>query len=91
MSQWQPCKRRLFIKRLRKLGFDGPYSGARHQFMVYENHRLSVPSNSEYSVPQLKMMLTAIAAAVFVIYPSGCFSSFIIHLKDGREFATDRY
>ena len=25
--------------------------------MVYENHRLSVPSNSEYSVPQLKMMI----------------------------------
>ena len=57
MSQWQPCKRRLFIKRLRKLGFDGPYSGTRHQFLVYENHRLSVPSNPEYSVPQLKMMI----------------------------------
>jgi len=39
----------------------------------------------------MKKLLTAIAAAVFVIYPSGCFSSFIIHLKDGREFATDRY
>jgi len=60
MSQWQPCKRRLFIKRLRKLGFDGPYSGTRHQFMVYKNHRLSVPSNSEYSAPQLKMMLNEV-------------------------------
>jgi len=57
MSPWQPCKRRLFIKRLRKLGFDGPYAGSRHQFMVYKNHRLSVPANSEYSVPQLKMMI----------------------------------
>ena len=57
MSQWQPCKRRLFIKRLRKLGFDGPYAGSRHQFMVYEKHRLSVPSNSDYSVPQMKMMI----------------------------------
>lgn len=57
MSQWQPCKRRIFIKRLHKIGFEGPYSGTRHQFMVYENHRLSVPSNSEYSVPQLKMMI----------------------------------
>ena len=57
MSQWRPCKRRFFIKRLRKLGFDGPYSGTRHQFLVYENHRLSVPSNPEYSVPQLKMMI----------------------------------
>jgi len=60
MSQWQPCKRRLFIKRLRKLGFDGPYAGSRHQFMVNENHRLSVPSNSDYSIPQLKMMISEV-------------------------------
>ena len=53
MSQWLPCKRRVFMQRLRKLGFDGPYSGTRHQFMVYEGHRMSVPSNAEYSVPQL--------------------------------------
>ena len=64
MSQWQPCKRRLFIKRLQKLGFDGPYSGTRHQFMIYDNHRLSVPSNSEYSVPQLKMMINEVKSII---------------------------
>ncbi len=57
MSQWRRCKRRDFIRRLRKLGFDGPYSGTRHHFMVYEQHRLAVPSNAEYSVPQLRIML----------------------------------
>jgi len=57
MGPWHPCKRREFIKRLRQLEFKGPYSGARHQFMVYNNQRLSIPSNSEYSVPQLRMML----------------------------------
>jgi len=57
MSPWQPCKRRVFIKRLRQLGFDGPYSGTHHQFMVYSNHRMRIPSDSEYSVPQLRMML----------------------------------
>lgn len=57
MSQWMPCKRRDFIRRLRKLGFDGPYSGTRHQFMIYEQHRLAIPSNAEYSVPQLRMMI----------------------------------
>ena len=40
MSPWQPCKRRVFIKRLRNLGFEGPFSGTRHQFMVFENYRL---------------------------------------------------
>ena len=57
MSRWTPCKRRDFIRRLRQLGFDGPFSGTRHQFMVYEQHRLTIPSNAEYSVPQLRMMI----------------------------------
>jgi len=52
-----PCKRRDFLRRLQTLGFDGPYSGARHQFMVYGRHRLAIPSNTEYSVPQLRMMV----------------------------------
>jgi len=25
--------------------------------MVYEQHRLTIPSNDEYSVPQLRMMI----------------------------------
>ena len=57
MNQWKPCKRRDFIRSLRKLGFDGPYSGTRHQFMVYGQHRLAIHSNTEYSVPQLRMMI----------------------------------
>ena len=57
MSPWQPCKRQVFIKRLRKLGFEGPFSGTRHQFMVFGNYRLSIPSNAEYSVPQLRKMI----------------------------------
>lgn len=54
---WTSCKRRDFIRRLRRLGFNGPVSGTRHQFMTYGTHRLTIPSNDEYSVPQLRMML----------------------------------
>ena len=57
MSRLNPCKRKDFIKKLRKLGFDQPRSGTRHQFMIYQQYRLTIPSNSEYSVPQLKMMI----------------------------------
>lgn len=57
MSRWNPCRRNEFIRRLRKLGFEGLYSGTKHQFMLYEQHRLTVPSNAEYSVPQLRMMI----------------------------------
>jgi hypothetical protein len=61
MSGWLPCKRREFIRRLRALGFDGPFSGARHQFMTFDDHRLTIPSNEEYSVPQLRFMLQEVA------------------------------
>ena len=64
MSQWSPCKRREFIRRLRELGFDGPFSGTRHQFMVYEKQRLAIPSNAEYSVPQLRLMLQEVAEII---------------------------
>lgn len=60
MSRWSPTKRRDFIRRLYKLGFDGPFSGTRHQFMVFKQHRLAIPSNNEYSVPQLRMMIREI-------------------------------
>ena len=64
MSQWTPCKRRDFIQRLRKIGFAGPYSGTRHQFMIFGQHRLAIPSNAEFSVPQLRMMLREVQQIV---------------------------
>ena len=60
MSLLSPCKRREFIRKLYKLGFSGPFVGRKHHFMVYKEHRLTIPSNREYSVPQLKMMLKEI-------------------------------
>jgi hypothetical protein len=57
MAGWRPLKRREFIRKLRALGFDGPFSGTRHQFMIYGQHRQTIPTNAEYSVPQLRMLL----------------------------------
>lgn len=64
MSRWTPCRRRDFIRRLRGLGFDGPYSGTRHQFMVYGQQRLAIPSNAEYSVPQLRMLIQEVEGII---------------------------
>jgi hypothetical protein len=64
MSQWTPCKRRDFIRRLRRIGFDGPYSGTRPQFMILGQHRLAIPTNSEFSVPQLRMMVREVQQIV---------------------------
>ncbi len=57
MSRWTPCKRREFIQKLQELGLAGPFSGSKHQFMIYHECRLTIPSNDEYSVPQLRMMI----------------------------------
>jgi hypothetical protein len=49
---------------LRGLGFEGAYSGAKHQFMVHGNNHLTIPSNSEYSVPQLRVMLREVEEVI---------------------------
>ena len=64
MSRWNPCKRGDFVRRLRRLGFEGLYSGAKHQFMIFGQHRLTIPSNAEYSVPQLRFMLREVEAII---------------------------
>ena len=57
MSGWHPLKRREFVRRLRGLGFVGPHHGARHEFLVLGERRQTIPSNADYSVPQLRMLL----------------------------------
>ena len=64
MSRWTPCKRKDFVRRLRALGFEGPYSGTRHQYMVFQQHRLTSPSNSDYSIPPQRMMLSEVATII---------------------------
>jgi hypothetical protein len=57
MAAWRPLKRREFVRKLRTLGFNGPFSGTRHQFLILGQHRQTIPSNSEFSVPQIRMLL----------------------------------
>ena len=60
MSRWTPCKRKEFIRKLKELGFTGPFVGTRHAFMVLGSHRLTIPSNTEYSPAQLRMMMSEV-------------------------------
>jgi hypothetical protein len=62
MAAWRPLKRREFIRKVRALGFAGPYSGTRHQFLIFRQHRQTIPTNSEYSVPQVRMLLRQVEA-----------------------------
>jgi len=44
MPPFGPIKRRDLIRALRKLGFVGPYSGGRHQYMVKGDLKLYIPN-----------------------------------------------
>ncbi len=39
-----PISRRDLVKKFRKLGFAGPYSGGRHQFMTKGRLKIRVPN-----------------------------------------------
>ena len=60
MGKWNPCERKDFIKKLKKLGFDPPQPGGRHFYMRYGTYTLTIPSNKAYSIPQVKMLLSEI-------------------------------
>jgi len=44
MPPFGPIKRRDLIRGLRQVGFEGPYSGGKHQFMVKGDVTLRVPN-----------------------------------------------
>ncbi len=40
----RPIKRKELIRRFRRLGFVGPFSGARHQFMTRGSLKVHIPN-----------------------------------------------
>lgn len=44
MPPLNPIKRRDLIHRLKDLGFAGPYSGGKHQYMVKAQIKLAIPN-----------------------------------------------
>ena len=47
MPSFGPISRRDFIAALRRAGFDGPFAGGRHQFMIRGTLRLRIPNPHE--------------------------------------------
>lgn len=52
MPIFGPIKRRDLIRALRRLGFDGPYAGGSHQYMVRAEHKLYVPNPHSGEISQ---------------------------------------
>ncbi len=44
MPAFGSIKRKDFIRALKEAGFEGPYSGGKHEFMVKGNLRLTLPN-----------------------------------------------
>lgn len=44
MPRFGPVKRKDLVHYLREAGFEGPYSGGRHQFMVRGDVTLRIPN-----------------------------------------------
>ena len=50
MPRFGPVKRKDLIGYFKRLGFDGPYSGGKHQFMIKGNITLRIPNPHEGDV-----------------------------------------
>ncbi len=59
MKKLGPVSRRALIARLRSLGFAGPFSGGKHQFMSRGDIDVHIPNphQSDISVPLLRRIL----------------------------------
>jgi predicted RNA binding protein YcfA (HicA-like mRNA interferase family) len=59
MTRLTPISRRELVQRLRELGFEGPFTGGRHEFMVRGSIRLILPNphRQEISVDLLSRIL----------------------------------
>jgi predicted RNA binding protein YcfA (HicA-like mRNA interferase family) len=44
MPSFGPVRRSDLIRHLRQLGFEGPYPGGRHQFMVRADRSITLPN-----------------------------------------------
>ncbi len=44
MPPFGPIKQKELVKYLKLLGFDGPYSGGKHPFMIKKNLTITIPN-----------------------------------------------
>jgi predicted RNA binding protein YcfA (HicA-like mRNA interferase family) len=59
MPAWGPIKRRELVAVLRALGFDGPFSGGKHEFMTRGTVVLAIPNphRGDIGIGLLKIVL----------------------------------
>ncbi len=60
MPPFAPVKRKGFIKALKRAGFEGPFAGGKHEFLIKGELRLILPNphQSEISKDLLARIIT---------------------------------
>lgn len=58
----KPISRRELIRKLKGLGFEGPFLGAKHQYMLKGNHKIFVPNphGTDIGVPIVRKIIQQI-------------------------------
>lgn len=59
MPSFGPIKRNDLVRYLRQLGFEGPYGGGNHEYMIREQLKLVVP-NPHHSADISRDLLTRV-------------------------------
>lgn len=59
MPALKPISRKKFVRRLKYLGFDGPFAGGKHLYMIKGNKTLTIPNphRQDIGVNLLKQIL----------------------------------
>ncbi|WP_293130515.1 type II toxin-antitoxin system HicA family toxin [Microcoleus sp. bin38.metabat.b11b12b14.051] len=52
MPTFGPISRRDLVQYLREVGFDGPYPGGKHQYMVKGELKLTIPNPHQGDISQ---------------------------------------
>jgi predicted RNA binding protein YcfA (HicA-like mRNA interferase family) len=59
MAELAPVSWTILVRRLRKLGFEGPYQGGKHPYMIKDDIVLTIPNQhrSEIGIDLLSRIL----------------------------------
>jgi len=59
MPKLSPLPRRILIRKLRKLGFSGPYPATRHEYMERDDEKIFIPNphGKDIGLPIIKKII----------------------------------
>ena len=59
MSKLRPLSRKVLIRKLKSLGFEGPFVAKRHQYMLKESKKIFIanPHGKDIGVPLVSLII----------------------------------